>query len=647
MTPPPLQEWPLGPLLRPLDRALATWLRERDPHTPDSLLAAAALCAHLEGQGHSCLPLPALHAAPSATLAWPADPALDEQLRDRLPADGAQARDRWRSSPWVSLGDQGSPAAPLVLEGDRLYLRRYWQTECRLAAHLLSRAQADVGEHTLDRPLARQTLAALFPAAPGTDIDWQRVACALALRRRLTVITGGPGTGKTYTAARLLVALHALHTQHPGPTPLRVGLSAPTGKAAARLRESIDQALARLPGGPPVWASALPAARTLHSLLGARPGTRAFRHTAHNPLMLDVLIVDEASMVHLELMTALLDALPARTRLVLLGDKDQLASVEAGAVLADLCAHDAAYDAAHDAAHNTAYDTSTRDWVDELTGCTLPAPGGPALAQQVVALRQSRRFEGAIGQVAQAVNAGNAAATEGALHAPDDTVACLRPRGETDPALDGLATQGRGPHPGYGPYLELLRQGPADKSPAAFDAWGLALLQAFDRFRVLCALREGPWGVSGWNARIEAALAEQGLRVGREAYPGRPVMVTRNDPQLGVFNGDIGLTLKTPDGQLRVVFADCGRLRSVAASRLADAQTAFALTVHKAQGSEFEHVALVLPERDNPVLSRELLYTGITRARKAFTLVAPPGAPLAEAVARRTVRFGGLGERVR
>jgi exodeoxyribonuclease V alpha subunit len=466
----------------------------------------------------------------------------------------------------------------------------------------------------------------------------------------LTLITGGPGTGKTFTAARLLVLLQALHT---GPQPLRVALAAPTGKAAARLRQSISQALQHLGEGvlPAAdvarWAAELGPARTLHALLGSQPGTRRFRHDASEPLAVDLLFVDEASMVHLELMAQLLNALPPQARLVLLGDKDQLASVEAGAVMGELC-HGAGSGGA-----TGGYRPETADWVLRLTGQALPAEvlgAGPALAQQTVVLRKSHRFEGPIGRLAEAVNRGDAAAALAVLDG-DGSGRLAHIQAPEPAAVLPLALHGReGAVGGYRSCLERLAARPPEaEAPDGFEPWARGVLQAFDGFRVLCALREGPWGVAGLNAAIERALAEAGLlpRRGGGAggwYEGRPVMVTRNNPALGVFNGDIGIVLRPPGAgaALRCHFLDGEALRSVAVSRLADVETAFAMTVHKSQGSEFEHVLLVLPDEDVPVLTRELVYTGITRARRAFTLLADRPGRLVAATTRLTRRVSGL-----
>ena len=617
--------------LRRLSSAFARFIAGLGGASPPLVLGAAVL-SELEGRGHSCLQLADLAAGPAALLGW------DEEQWAQLAASAAplpRGAAGWRKllAGCEQVWDRAELDydQPLVLDGERLYLRRYWRDETQVARSVRERAGT---AHAVDEALVRDWLDRLFAAEstepPGADgPDWQKLACAVALRGSVAIITGGPGTGKTYTVARLLALLFATA---PDADRQRVALAAPTGKAAARLKQSIDKALGeladRVGADLPLrrLTERMGAARTLHSLLGARPDTRAFRHHRGNPLEVDVLIVDEASMVHLEMMASLLDALPPGATLILLGDKDQLASVEAGAVLGDLC---------HDA-HRGNYDAATVDYIRRASGETVPeafhGAGGP-LAQQTVMLRRSRRFGGPIGQLALAVNAGDEGRVEEVLRADGDEVRWIEHAQQAHVLQLAQA--------GYAPFLELLRAGPQGEH----EDWVRQVLQRFEAFRILCAVREGEWGVSGLNEAIEKRFAAQGLlRHGAEWYVGRPVMVTRNDYATGVFNGDIGLTLPDParPGAPRVYFLEGDAVRSVLASRLRNVETAFAMTVHKSQGSEFRHTVLALPRDGNAVLTRELVYTGITRASKVFTLVTPNGEVLREAIASRTYRTSGL-----
>jgi exodeoxyribonuclease V alpha subunit len=632
------------------------------------LLVAAAVLAHMEGRGHTCLSVAELCQPPVALLGWPAAAVDGAQGLMALWAHLPSTLADWQTSlqaalqghspsVGVRLADAPDQGQPLVLGGSAdaplFYLRRYAGYEQRVGQSLLQRASEPLA---VPEAAAREWLDRFFvpnPEAPNPQAhnltDWQKVACAVALRARLSVITGGPGTGKTYTAARLLALLLALH---PDGSPLRVALAAPTGKAAARLKQSIDDALTRLPvpADAGLDLSALIArmgpARTLHSLLGARPDTRQFRHHAANPLDVDVLIVDEASMVHLEMMDALLQALPPTARLVLLGDKDQLASVEAGAVLGDLC---------QDAAAGR-YSAATAQFVQRVAGQTLAAEfvlpdPAPVLAQQTVMLRQSRRFKGAIGQLALAVNRGDAAAARACLGGPDNAVTspvlALQPSSPQAVCALALGAAGK---PSYADYLRLMQTGPAGQgaevSSESHAQWVCSVLKAFERFRILCAVHQGDWGTQSLNAAVQKALADAGLlQVKGDWYEGRPVMVTRNDAQLGVFNGDVGVVLPNTEGKPKVWFLDGEALRSVSVMRLAQVDTAFVMTVHKSQGSEFEHTALVLPPGGAEVLSRELAYTGITRAREQFTLIEAEAGLLEAAIHRPSVRASGLAQR--
>jgi len=593
------------------------------------LMLACVLLSELEGRGHSCLVLGELAADPCALMGW-----SDEQWAQLASSAGPLPKNAKNWAQHLGACDQvWQPGdldfgEPLVLDGERLYLRRYWRDEMQVAGTIRARA---AGVREVDTARVRSWLDILFASdLPHQAPDWQKLACAVALRGQVAIITGGPGTGKTYTVARLLALLFAMAGDDAGRQ--RIALAAPTGKAAARLKQSIDKALTELAdkvgGALPLreLTARMGAARTLHSLLGARPDTRAFAHHKGNPLDVDVLIVDEASMVHLEMMASLLDALPAGAILILLGDKDQLASVEAGAVLGDLCRD----------AHAGGYSDATRAYALAASGETVPPEfcgDGGALAQQTVMLRHSRRFGGPIGTLALAVNAGDAAAAEAVLRegAPLRWIEHAHQHHVVQLAADG-----------YAPYLSLIAAGDGGM---AHDARVRAVLHSFEAFRILCAVREGEWGVGGLNDAIELRLDAAGLiRRRGEWYVGRPVMITRNDYGTGVFNGDIGLTLPDParPGSLRVYFLEGDNVRSVLATRLRHVDTAYAMTVHKSQGSEFRHTVLVLPKERGAMIARELIYTGITRASAEFTLATPGSAILADAIARRTQRASGL-----
>jgi exodeoxyribonuclease V alpha subunit len=603
--------------LRSVDRAFARFLDTLDPGADRRVLLAAALVSHELGEGHICVDAASLG-------------GIEASLADA---------GNWLATSSLVAGPEGDPAAPLVFDSGRLYLRRFWRDEASVAAAIVSRFGTLPVPAGLDAELER-----LFPGGDDGP-DWQKIACAIAVRGSFAVVTGGPGTGKTTTVVRLLGLLQTLALRHGEPR-LRIRLAAPTGKAAARLNASIAGQVEKLDVDATV-KQAIPAeVTTLHRLLGSRPDSRAFRHDRDNPLHLDVLVIDEASMIDLEMMAATLDALPPGARLILLGDKDQLSSVEAGAVLGDLCAR----------AERGYYDTGTRDWLADVCHVdvgTWTVPGeARALDQRVTMLRRSRRFgaESGIGSLALAINAGDASAVRRAF---EDGAGDISALSSSAASIAALAIDGRGDAPGYAHFLDRIEAArPAADAPfEAFASWGADALRAYARFQLLCATRHGDAGVVRQNERIAQGLLERGLIDAVEGwYEGRPVMVTRNDYALGLMNGDVGVTLWVPDGQggmaLRVVFAVMDerggeRIRFVVPSRLAAVETVYAMTVHKSQGSEFEHTALALPTEPSPVLTRELVYTGVTRARRWFTLLAAPDI-LGYAVQRKTQRASGL-----
>jgi exodeoxyribonuclease V alpha subunit len=654
-----LDLWVQRGWLRALDKAFVGFLDELDPQADPLVLLAAALTSHQLGHGHVCLDLFETLKAPDFALSLPPEGdahtgamLLPSQLLDGL--DGAHWCHALAASRLVALAVDGSEDAqsrPLVLSGKRLYLRRYWTYERRIdtALRLRLATRESVADDLPER------LNRLFDQAPPDGVvDWQKLACALATRGAFSIVTGGPGTGKTTTVVRLLALLQAPAVE--AGSALRIRLAAPTGKAAARLTESISQQVLSLKVPDAVKDKIPTQVTTVHRLLGSRPGTRHFRHHIGNPLPLDVLVVDEASMIDLEMMANLLDALPPHARLVLLGDKDQLASVEAGAVLGDLCRD----------AEAGFYSPQTRQWLQQVSGEDLGSSGlqedldgSHPLAQQVVMLRYSRRFgEGSgIGQLARWVNQQNAEQARKLLAARSHAdLFCVSLKGEHDHALERLVLDGHGDGAhGYRCYLKLLQAArPSLDTPRddeAWTVWAQKLLKAFDAFQLLCAVRKGPWGVEGLNQRITAALLRARLiDSDQQWYEGRPVLMTRNDYGLGLMNGDIGIALKLPESDggpqvLRVAFPrndGQGGVRFVLPSRLNDVETVYAMTVHKSQGSEFTHTALILPDALNPVLTKELIYTGITRAKDWFSLIEPRGGVFEEAVRRKVKRLSGL-----
>ncbi|MHA6231422.1 exodeoxyribonuclease V subunit alpha [Pseudomonas fluorescens group sp. PF-69] len=650
-----LDNWVSLGWLRALDRSFATFILEQDPQAKASVLLAAAMTSHQLGRGHSCLDLAATLHAPDFVLSLPPEGEEGSQLPSQwlLGLDIARWRQALALSSLVEDRDepQRFPERPLVLTGQRLYLRRYWNYERSIAQALSRRLSVEtVTPHSLS-----SRLDALFPDAfevkGERGSDWQKIACALAARGNFSVITGGPGTGKTTSVVRLLGLLQTPAVEEG--KPLRIRLAAPTGKAAARLSESIGKAVRELPVSAPVREAIPTDVSTLHRLLGSRPDSRNFIHHRDKPLELDVLVVDEASMIDLEMMACLLDALPWQARLILLGDKDQLASVDAGSVLGDLCRD----------AEAGGYSEQTMAWLKTHSGEAVSAPGlqtavglGDPLAQQTVMLRYSRRFdaEQGIGRLAKLVNEKNAVEARGLLDQQLPQLFNLKLRGEHDAALTDLIINGKGDAPGYRHYLEQLRDLRPGSDTAWDDerwaAWAGKVLTAFDEFRLLCALRRGPWGVEGLNQRVAAELRRCELLSGDQGwYEGRPVLVTRNDYSLNLMNGDIGIALWVPgpsaERVLRVAFPrndGSGGVRFVMPSRLVEVETVFAMTVHKSQGSEFNHTTLVLPDALNPVLTKELLYTAITRAKQWFSLVEASPGVFEGAVSRNVQRTSGL-----
>ena len=579
---------------------------------PAPLELAAALASRATAQGDVCVNLRQWAwrwRAGAVESAAVVPPPIDEWLK------------RLRASPVVGWPGERHP---LVLDRrGRLYLYRYWSYERQFADELLQRAGADLA--AVDEARLRVDLDRLFPRP--SDLkgpDWQKVAAAVAALKRVCVISGGPGTGKTSTVLRIL----ALLTAQAGARPLRIALAAPTGKAAARLQESIRAAKPALRLAAAQAAQIPEEASTLHRLLGGRPDSAAFRHHQDNPLPLDVLVVDEVSMVGLALMAKTVDALPPGARLILLGDKDQLASVEAGSVLGEICAGAGRFS------------PGFRERLAAVTGETLPEGREAAspLADAIVLLRHSFRFGAAsgIGALARAVNRGDAAEALGLLrdvrYADIDWRLLEGAEALPEPLAQAVAA-------GFAPYLQAVASG-AEPS---------VVFERFNRFRVLGVLRDGPVGVVALNRLCEAVLRGRGSLDSRQPwYAGRPVMIVRNDYNLRLFNGDIGIALPGPDdsGRVKVYFlGGDGALRGFVPARLPEHETVYAMTVHKSQGSEFDHVVLVTPHEPSPVLGRELIYTALTRARQRVSFYGVLTV-VAAAVERRLRRSSGLRDRL-
>ena len=561
--------------LRTLDDALAQSLRRLDPSTPDDVLAAAALASLAVAQGHAAF-----------------DPAQPRQFVDAdLPwPNAAEWMQTLQASRFVATPESTeteSVAAPLVLEHGLLYLRRYREYERRLALGLQRIATRSLeGDDSAIQPL----FATLFPDAENGDL--QAGAAALALQRALVLITGGPGTGKTTTIARLLVLriAQAIATGKPAP---RIALAAPTGRAAERMSESLHRAARQLEALD-VEASlivALPStASTLHRLLGTIADTTRFRHAADNPLPFDIVVVDEASMVDLPLMCKLVEAVAEGAQLILIGDADQLPSVEAGDVLAAIL-------------------------------------GADNLREHRVHLQRGWRQNAAL-QLAPLADAVREGKSDAALT-----------------LLRGGSLSNVHFHEGVDDPLQARQQLLEHwRALATLDDPAEALKQA-NRLRLLTALREGPQGARGLNARIEALLS--GRRIGTPPawFPGRLLLITRNHHQHHLFNGDVGICLPDEHGVPLAWFAGESGVRAFHPAALPEHESAFAMTMHKAQGSEFDEVWLQLPRSDSRVLSRELIYTAITRARDVLH-IAGSGEVISAALSRHASRVSGLGRRL-
>ena len=578
--------------IRAIDTVFADFLCSKEGGNTDFLRKAATFASSAVGHGHICVDLADLFCS----------------------SEVAAAADSLRS---LKMVGQPGEYRPLILDdANRLYLHRYWKYESDLANSLISMA-SDLPD--VDTELLKDGISRLFPKTPESP-DWQAVAAAAAVRSRFCVISGGPGTGKTTTVVKII----ALLLEQAKGSRMRIGLGAPTGKAAARLKESIYKAGKELEERTTVADSIPSDVATIQRLLGVIPDSCRFRHNSDNPLPFEVIVIDEASMVPLALMAKLVEALAPGSRLILLGDRDQLASVEAGAVLGDIC----------NTGHVFGFSSAFQSFIAETTGSIISESfvgvDVPPLADSVVVLQKNFRFdeESGIGLVSVAINNDNVATVLNGMR--DGTMGGVMlcetpPQGSLQKKLATLVVAG------FSDYLQ--HENPDD------------VMLAFDRFRVLCALRQGLYGVEGINSLIETCLADAGIiKPDKQWYHGRPVMVTVNDYSLKLFNGDVGIALSDPESEigLSVYFPSInGEPRNYFPYRLPAHETVFAMTVHKSQGSEFERVLLLMPPFGHQILTREIIYTGLTRARTAVELWCSDEI-FAEACSRRIVRRSGL-----
>ena len=580
-------------VLREVDRALGDLVLRRHPEAApevrDAVALAAALASRSVVAGHSGLrlddPASTLDALPAGELDAVADAGL---LMAELAPDADAWAARLRQSPWVSDGP--GTTALLCLQGELLQLRRYAVYEQGVAEALLLRASST----GLAVDVVAGVMSSRFEKADEHDAR-QRAAAAIALSSRLLILCGGPGTGKTHTVLRLLDALVAAD-----PSVKRIHLAAPTGKAASRLDDSLRQRLPAIDRDGRITAALAGAGnmgstQTLHRLLGLRPDGSSPRHHAGRPLPTDLLVVDEVSMVDLPLMARLLDALSPGARLLLVGDHNQLASVETG---------------------------------DVLSALDSAAAGGGPLSGHRVTLQHNHRFGAgsAIGRLADAVCVGDVAAARALL----DSEAALRLEGSSvGHVLSSLSARVATLHAGL--------------QAAASPEQALSLM---DDYRVLCALRRGPLGADAINRRLDAGLASKAARLGSTHYPGQLLLIRENQPRLGLANGDTGVVLAAADDRLEAWFRDAqGQPRALPLALLPAHQPGWALSVHQAQGSEYEHVDVVLGEMGSRVLGRQLLYTAVTRARQTLAVMAGPGV-LDAAISRRLMRVSGLSWRL-
>ena len=605
-------DWVAQGSLTAIDRQFADLIVQLAGNRSSELWLGAALASNAVQKGNVCLDLKSAAGKP-----WFEEESAADDTLVCPPWEG------WRDA-LKGVKPVGAPGEfkPLILDdAGRLYLYRYWRYEKILADFFKVRIQAPAPD--VDFPLLRRGFDRLFPRDGAEQPDYQRIAVLAAVCRTLAVIAGGPGTGKTSTVVKIL----ALLLEQSQGTRLRIALAAPTGKSAARLRDSVKKAKQGMHSPAEILDLIPEEVSTLHRLLGSVPHSTRFRFDEMNPLPFDAVVVDEASMIDLPLMAKLARALPPRCRLILLGDRDQLASVQPGAVFGDICG----------AGAPPAWSAEFGRLVEQGSGERMPA--GKALCStaglqdSIVTLQKNYRFGAGSGiaAVSRQVNMGEGEnaleAVSGGRH-EDIAWMDLPSPGNLESALQAIILEC------YSSYLE------AATPEAAFEA--------FNRFRILCAVRRGPFGVAAVNQAVMNILDRAGLINAKDRwFLGQPVLITVNDYQQKLFNGDIGIihpdTEDSGNGApMRVFFAaEGGGFRKILPMRLPEHETVYAMTVHKSQGSEFDRVLLILPPIQTPVLTRELLYTGITRAMRRVEIWGSRPVFL-EAAGRRIERTSGL-----
>ena len=578
-------------ILTDIDIHFAGFMANLADRKYQEIFLGAALVSNVTGKGDVCLDL----ASFAGKVLLEKDDGMNAVICPKLFI--------WKHN-LMSTGIVGRPEdlCPLILdERNRLYLYRYWDYEKKLSDSIKKRTKEDIGGINLS--LIKDSIKRLFPERIDGDVNWQKVTAIISAFKKFCVISGGPGTGKTTTIAKILALLLEQKSKEEN---LRIFLAAPTGKAAARLSESIGNIKKKLNCKDYIKAAIPTEAFTIHRLLKTIPNSPYFRHNSENPLSADIVVIDEASMVDLPLMSKLIQAVPVDATLILIGDSDQLASVDPGSVLGDICGNKSL----------RGFTTNFVNKVEELTdekiaGSIKQHKDIKALHDCIVVLKKNYRFadSSGIGGLSQAVKLGDIDQALSLLKSENDRSIIFEEILSADNFKRILTDKI------IGFYSEYLKT----------DDPGIAL-ELFSRFKILCAVKMGQFGVYAVNTIVEKILSRENLiQTENLWYRGRPVLITSNDYNLGLFNGDVGITMHSAgsgSNDMHVFFrGTSGELRRFLPYRLPQHETVYAVTVHKSQGSEFENVYLILPDKDYPVLSRELIYTGITRACQSVAIL--------------------------